>query len=211
MYNATLTTVTISQQQIPKISSNFCFSYLTLAKSMPQTELLIPAPQTLLCFFILLYLMKWCHHLPLTQVRESKTPLLSLSPDFPLALTSILSPNFIHWTNAIYLNFAHWCLLPLVIASPSHYQGFLLALKWKQNPLAHPTRSCVVCTMPLPQSLWVTPPLAYYAQCGRQIILIVSPFHASLCPYPCVMAPHTDSELMSFTFLGRCYLLGNLT
>lgn len=46
MYNATLSPVTISQQQIPKISSNFCFFYLTLAKSMPQTELLIPAPQT---------------------------------------------------------------------------------------------------------------------------------------------------------------------
>lgn len=46
MHNATLTSVTISQQHIPKISSNFCFSYLTLAKSMPQTELLILAPQT---------------------------------------------------------------------------------------------------------------------------------------------------------------------
>lgn len=40
-----LTSATISQKQIPKISSNFYFSYLTLAKSMPQTEFLTPAPK----------------------------------------------------------------------------------------------------------------------------------------------------------------------
>lgn len=155
-------------------------------------------------FSSLLYLREWCHHLPLSQVRESGTPLLSLSPASPLALSSKMSPNFIHWTNTIYLNSAHWCLLPLVIASPSHYQGFLLGLKMKTNPISTPhTVLCCLDHASSPVSFWVIPPLAYYAQCGRWIILMAPPFHASLCPYPFVMASHTDSELMFFTSLGR--------
>lgn len=155
-------------------------------------------------FSSLLYLREWCHHLPLSPVRESGTPLLSLSPAFPLALSSKMSPNSIRWTNTIYLNFVQWCLLSLVIASLSHYQGFLLGLKMKTNPISTPHK-VLYCLdhAPFPGFFWVIPPLAYYVQCGRWIILMVSLFHASLCPYLLVIASHTDSELMFFTSLGR--------
>lgn len=95
---------------------------------------------------------------------------------------------------------SHWYQLAQVTIRAS-----FLALKWNQTPSACPTRSRVVWTLPLPQSLWVLlHPLLTMPG-------VLDGFHATLFPWVLVIDSHTDSEITSFMSLGSCYLRGNVT
>lgn len=169
---------------------------------MPWTELLTLAPKAPVCLHCFLYRVMMLSSTTYWSQRPSHYPqVLPPLQSLHLKYHQMLSIQETQYISALPTSVcSHW--YPLAQAT---IRASFLAFKWNQTPSACPTRSCVVWTLPLPQSLFV---LLHFL---LTMAGVLDGFHATLFPWALVTDSHTDSEITSFTSLGRCYLRGNFT